>query len=134
LNCITLNYGAADPLILECAADALVADCRGPQGVTGDAARKVVTAALATPPEGPPLVSHVVPGDRVVIALAGNVPQEASVVAAVAGQLSAAGVRQEDMVVLQPPGAGVPPAAGDVGSAGRVRSRGRSGDGLSRRR
>ena len=119
MNCITLNYGAADPLILECAADALVADCRGPQGVTGDAARKVVTAALATPPEGPPLVSHVVPGDRVVIALAGNVPQEASVVAAVAGQLSAAGVRQEDMVVLQPPGAGVPPAAGDVGSAGR---------------
>lgn len=112
MHCIELKYGAADPLILECAADALVADCRGPDGRRGDAAHEAVTAALATPPEGPPLASHVVPGDRVVIAQAGSLPQSAAVVAAVTGQLVAAGVRPDDVVLLRAPGIG--PAPGDA--------------------
>ncbi len=116
MNCITLNYGAADPLILECANDALVADCRGPEGVKGESAHEAVAAALVTPPEGPPLASQVVPGDRVVIAQAGSVPQAAAVVAAVAEQLRAAGVQPEDMALLQPSGAGT--AAGGCGSGG----------------
>ena len=31
-----------------------------------------MTAAIAAPPHGPPLSAHVVPGDRVVIAIAGG--------------------------------------------------------------
>lgn len=42
---IRLDYGADDPLLLEVDDDALSADCRGPEGVAGEAARQLVTAA-----------------------------------------------------------------------------------------
>ena len=66
MKCITLAYGAKEPLVLEVDDDALVADCRGPVGVIGEAARTLVTAAVAATTLGPPLELHVVPGDRVV--------------------------------------------------------------------
>ena len=59
---ITLNYGADDPLLLEVADDALIADCRGPEGVVDAAARRLVAAAVGAPAEGPALELHVVPG------------------------------------------------------------------------
>jgi hypothetical protein len=67
VKCISLDYGADEPLLLEVDDDALVADCRGPEGVAGDAARQLVTAACSETESGLPLESHVVPGDRVAI-------------------------------------------------------------------
>lgn len=103
MKCITLDYGADEPLLLEVDDDALVADCRGPEGVSGEAARNRVTAALSTTKSGPPLEKHVVPGDRVAIGLAADVPQAAEVVAAVATRLIAAGVDAVDITVLRAP-------------------------------
>ena len=103
MKCITLDYGADEPLLLEVDDDALVADCRGPEGVAGEAVRQLVTAAFSSTKSGPPLESHVVPGDRVAIGLAGDVPQAAEVVAAVATRLVAAGVGLADITVLRAP-------------------------------
>jgi hypothetical protein len=116
VKCISLDYGAESPLLLEVDEHALVADCRGPEGVVGEAARRLVTAAFTTTQAGPPLGSHVVPGDRVAIGLAGDVPQAAEVVAAVATHLVAAGVAPDDITVLHAPpleplGAAVPQQA-----------------------
>lgn len=103
MKCITLAYGAEEPLVLEVDDDALVADCRGPTGVIGEAARTLVTAAVAATALGPPLELHVVPGDRVVIGLAGNVPQAVEVVTAVAERLIASGVEPADITLLHAP-------------------------------
>jgi hypothetical protein len=113
VKCIPLDYGDDEPLLLEVDDAALVADCRGPEGVTGDAAGQLVTAAFSATESGPPLESHVVPGDRVAIGLAADAPQAAEVVAAVATRLVAAGVDPADITVLRAPpleplGCGVP--------------------------
>ena len=97
---IALDYGASEPLVLEPEPGADIVDCAGPDGATGAAAEQLVAAALAAPPHGPPLQAHVVAGDRVVVALAGRVPQAEAVVAAVRGRLEAAGVSVEDVRVL----------------------------------
>jgi len=103
VKCITLAYGAEEPLVLEVDDDALVADCRGPAGVIGEAARTLVTTAVAATTLGPPLELHVVPGDRVVIGLAGDAPQAVEVVTAVAERLIASGVEPADITVLHAP-------------------------------
>ena len=100
VKCITLPYGSADPLLLEVDDDSLVADCRGPEGVVDLEARQRVTAALAATAEGPALESHVVPGDHVVISLAGAVPQADAVVAAVIERLVGAGIEAADITLL----------------------------------
>ena len=120
MKCIPLDYGADEPLLLEVDDDALVADCRGPEGVTGEAARQLVTAAFSGTQSGPPLEAHVVPGDRVAIGLAGDVPQVAVVAAAVTERLVAAGVESADITVLHAPaleGAALP-SVGDVPGIG----------------
>ena len=103
VKCIPLDYGADEPLLLEVNDDALVADCRGPEGVAGEAARQMVTAAFSSTESGPPLESHVVPGDRVAIGIAGDVPQANEVVAAASTRLVAAGVEPADITVLCAP-------------------------------
>ena len=103
VKCITLDYGADEPLLLEVDDDALVADCRGPEGVAGEAARQLVTAVFSSTESGPPLESHVVPGDRVAIGIAGDVPQANEVVAAASTRLVAAGVEPADITVLCAP-------------------------------
>ncbi|MFM7291433.1 MAG: hypothetical protein ACKO6B_09390 [Planctomycetia bacterium] len=100
---IPLDYGADEPLLLEVHDDALVADCRGPDGVTGAAAGRLVTAAIGDPQEGPPIESHVVPGDRLTIGLTGDVPQAAEVIRAVTERLIAAGAAPADITVLHGP-------------------------------
>ena len=100
MQAITLDYGADDPLILEVDPAAVVTDWRGPAGASNERVREIVEAGLSTPPDGPPLESHVVAGDRVVIALVGDVPQATAVVAAVAGRLAAAGVQPQDTLLL----------------------------------
>ena len=100
---LSLPFGPAAPLVLEVAESALVAECRGPEGAAAVAAESLVAAALAAPTDGPPLAAHVVPGDRVVIALCGRVPEASAVSRALARHLHAAGVSPEDIHLLQAP-------------------------------
>ena len=113
VKCIRLDYGADDPLLLEVDDDALVADCRGPEGVVGEAARQLVTAALASATAGPPLESHVVPGDRVAIGLTGDLPQAAEIATATVERLISAGIDPVDISLLH-----APPLVGSVSPLG----------------
>jgi hypothetical protein len=97
---ITLSSGSAEPLVLDVDRAALVANLAGPSGAAGAAAARLVAAATALPPDGPPLSAFAVPGDRVVIAVAGALPQAEQVVTVVTEQLAGAGVDQAGMTVL----------------------------------
>lgn len=105
---IALARSAAESIFLEVNESTLVADCRGPEGVAAEHADKLTTTAVATPLDGPALASHVVPGDRVAIALAGDVPQMAAVTAAVVEQLRRAGVSADDITLLHAAPLGAP--------------------------
>jgi len=59
---IEIDYGPADPLRLEIGRDALIGDCRGPDGTEGGAAGQIAATALRASAESP-LALHVVPGD-----------------------------------------------------------------------
>jgi hypothetical protein len=91
---------SSEPLELDLPEGTLVTECAGPPGVEGEAAARLVAEAVATPRHGPPLAAHVVPGDRVVIAVAGEIPCPAPVVEAVTGCLLAAGVAADDTSVV----------------------------------
>jgi hypothetical protein len=107
LTATTLDYGSADPLVLEAATGGSIVDCRGPEGASGAAATRLVEAAIDAPPQAPPLGAHVVAGDRVVVAVCGGAPQAGAVVAAVVGRLAAAGIAADDVrVLLAGPGEG----------------------------
>lgn len=105
---VELRSMATPPLVLEVRPAALVAELAGPAGATGPAAEHIVEAAISSPLAGPPLASHAVPGDRVVIAVAGGLPQARHVIAAVTAHLAEAGITGESLSILH---AG-PPAAG----------------------
>lgn len=96
---ISLGF-AAETLSLDLDAGTLVTECRGPEGLTGAAAADLVARAVASPLNGPPLAAHVVPGDRVVLAIAGDIPQAAAVRQAITTSLCAAGVAADDVTVL----------------------------------
>ncbi len=100
---ILLPYGGPEPLLLEPADADIAIDARGPLGVKGAATGKLVTAAVTATKRLPPLAAHVVPGDRVAIALAGPIPDAAVVVEAIRGQLESAGVAADDIALLQAP-------------------------------
>jgi hypothetical protein len=97
---ITIHSGREEPLLLEPASGTEVIECVGPEGMSEDAARELVLAAVASPADGPPLEAHVVPGDRAVVALAGAVPQAEAVLAAVTERLRIAGVEAADTRAL----------------------------------
>ena len=120
---IAIERHAAEPILLDVNEAILVADCRGPEGVADAQAEKLVAAAVAAPLDGPALARHVVPGDRVAIALAGDVPQMAAVTAAVVEQLCRAGVSSDDITLLhaaplEPLVAGRPVAEGEPVAGG----------------
>ena len=81
---------------------------RGPEGVDLDASVDVVRDALLQPVAGPALPDHVVPGDRVVIAQAGNLPGgqvlSDAIYRAILQSLQAGGVSPEDiqLVIARP--------------------------------
>lgn len=97
---ISLDSGGDEPLVVTPRAGSLIADCQGPEGVAGDAAGDMVAAALADETHAPRLVSHVVPGDRVVIALAGGIPERVSVVQAISRCLEKGGIAPADIAVV----------------------------------
>lgn len=98
---ISLAFGGESPLTLVPAAGALIADCQGPAGKGGAAAGDLVAEAINEPGDGPPLGAHVVPGDHVAIAVAGVIPQEEQVLAAVHRCLEGAGVAPDDITVVR---------------------------------
>lgn len=50
---IEIDYGPADPLRLEIGRDALIGDCRGPDGTEGGAAGQIAATALRASAESP---------------------------------------------------------------------------------
>jgi len=108
---ILLPYGAAEPLDIESAPRTLVADLAGPDGSAGAAAAGLVAAAVDAGTDGPPLAAHVVPGDRVTIAVSGTPPEVRQTVQALVAVLAAAGVGREDIRVLH---AGMQPLGPDA--------------------
>jgi hypothetical protein len=98
---IHLACGGDKPLALVPPAGALIAECRGPAGAAGAAVDDAVTRAINEPAASPPLGKHVVPGDRVAIAVAGPIPQEPHVLAAVQRCLEAAGAAAGDTVTVR---------------------------------
>ena len=112
---ILLDYGPADPLVLEPSDADIAVDARGPAGAKGEAAATLAAAAIDAPKKGPPLVAHVVPGDRVVLALAGGIPAAGRIVATLRSRLESAGISPDDLTVLQAPPLMVSPTS-DPGS------------------
>lgn len=102
MHAIPLDYGADEPLVLE-TADGCAEAFAPPEGACGAEATRLVAEAVAAPAHGPPLSAHVVDGDRVVIAIAGDVPQARFVAAAVRDCLLAARVAEGDVAVLLGP-------------------------------
>lgn len=113
MNRIELRSGATPSLVVEVRPAALVAELIGPAGATGSDAERLVEAALSTPLDGPPLTAHAVPGDRVVIAVAGGMPQARHVIAAVKARLADAGITDDSLAILHagPAAAGLDAAA-----------------------
>jgi hypothetical protein len=114
---IRLRNGSDEPLLLAVEPGTFVAEFHGPEGVAGEAAREMIGRAVAAPACGPPLLAHVVPGDRVAVAVAGVVPGDEQVLAAVSGSLTSAGVATDAITVLRGPAlepfaTGPRPAAG----------------------
>lgn len=103
---IALDYGGDEPLALTPRADSVIAECQGPEGVAGDAAAEIVAAALIDETYAPPLAAHVVPEDRVVIAIAGGIPQREPVVGAVRRCLEMAGITPADITLVDAAPAG----------------------------
>jgi hypothetical protein len=101
VTAIPIDYGADDPLVIEPGAGSILHDCRGPRGVTGDDAVRLIAAALGDADHGPPLAAHVVAGDRVVVAIAEAVPQAAAAEAAVREVLAGAGLDPGQVTVLR---------------------------------
>ena len=97
---ISLDF-ATETRSLDLDPGTLVTECRGPEGFTGEAAVEMVTAALETAGHVPPLAAHVVPGDKVVLAIAGDVPQIAAVRQAVLSCLEEAEIAVNDISLLR---------------------------------
>jgi len=106
----------AGPLELDLAEGTLVTEFRGPEGVAGEAATRLVAEAVGANTHGPPLAAHVVPGDRAAVAIAGDVPQAEAVLAAVRGCLATGGVAAGDITVLAAAPLDATPAAAPAGA------------------
>jgi nickel-dependent lactate racemase len=97
-----LRYGADSILEIDLDASALLADCQTPRGEALVDPIAATASALAAPLDFPPLRQAVIPGDRVVLALGGGVPQAPVIVAAVVADVIKAGVAAGDICILRP--------------------------------
>jgi nickel-dependent lactate racemase len=96
-----LRYGASGSLELAVDDDALVAYCDAPRGEALRDVSQAVEHALREPLGFPPLAKSVVPGDKVVLALAEQVPQAAAIVQRVIEVLAASGIEARDVTLLR---------------------------------
>ena len=104
---IDLDYAAAGPLALAVGSASLLANLEGPAGLSPAALATALAETLGQPLSGPPLRQHVVPGDRVVIALPPRLPGDTTtldvVVQGLTESLAAGGVDPSDITVLVAP-------------------------------
>lgn len=96
----SLRYGAESQLQLELPESIEIFDHSSPHGPEVADPTAAVMQALAAPIGYPPLIEATVPGDRVVIAVEGTVPQAESIVAGCLRTLLNARARPEDILVL----------------------------------
>jgi nickel-dependent lactate racemase len=96
-----MRYGTDSTLRIDLPDDIDVTDCTAPHGVPLDDPVAAVAAALADPLNFPALSRAVVPGDRVVLALDGGVPQSAAAVAAVVHTLMEGRIEPHDITILR---------------------------------
>lgn len=96
-----LNYGTASAVELNFPPDAFVAQCGAPRDAALADAVAAVLAALAAPLDYPPLAAATVPGDRIAITLANDLPQPAQLVAGAVQALLHAGVEPSHITLLQ---------------------------------
>lgn len=86
-----------------------MANQQGPAGIADTAA--AIEAAVTQPIAGPPLASHVVPGDRVVIGLAGHLPGGSTTLdtlqTVLTDQFISGGVAEDDITFLTAPPLGL---------------------------
>jgi hypothetical protein len=97
---ISLDTGGDESVLLSPRGGSLIADCRGPEGVTGAGADDMVAVAISDEQKAPPLGSHVVPGDRVVIAVSGGIPEREPVLRAIHRSLEMAGMNPSDSTLF----------------------------------
>jgi nickel-dependent lactate racemase len=97
---LSLRYGSDSTLEIDLAAGALVAAFQTPRGDVLSDPKGATAAALAKPLDFPPLRQAVVPGDRVVLALAGDVPRGPAIVTAVIADVIEVGVAPGDICIL----------------------------------
>jgi nickel-dependent lactate racemase len=95
-----LRYGDGQSIDLDFPEGVLLAACEVPRGTPLDDTRKAVGVALDLPVGFPPLARGTTPGDHVVLALDRDVPEAASIVAAMIDYLLQAGVEAEGISVL----------------------------------
>ena len=104
---IDLDYAAAGPLALAVGSASLLANLEGPAGLSPAALATALAETLSQPLSGPPLRQHVVPGDRVVIALPPRLPGDTTtldlVVQGLTESLAAGGVDPGDITFLVAP-------------------------------
>jgi hypothetical protein len=98
---IELAAGHDEPIRLARRKSQRSFECRGPQGICDAAAVDRALQAVRQPQAGPPLAAHVVDGDRIVVAVAADVPQNQAILQSVVSTLAEAGATDDRIEVLR---------------------------------
>jgi hypothetical protein len=96
-----LSYGLNSTIEYEPPQSARLVRWEGPRDEPIRDVRTATAAALAQPLGFPPLGRAIVPGDKVVLALDGDVPRAAEIVAAAVEALVDGGVNASNITILQ---------------------------------
>jgi len=97
---VHLRYGKGDALSCDVESEQVMAVRIAPPAVADLA--ESLTEAIRHPVEFPPLHKSVFPGDRVVLAVDPNLPAAETFIAGMCSEMTAASIRPEDILVLQP--------------------------------
>jgi nickel-dependent lactate racemase len=101
-NTTDFTFGTNRKIAFDFPSGVLVADLKGPPAASINATT-ATTRAIEAPLDFPPLRQAIVPGDRIVLALAPGVPEGPKVVAAIVTTLTTAGAVPEDITVVRTP-------------------------------
>lgn len=100
----TVDYSGGS-LDLSLDPERVVATWSGPPGRSGQEVATEVRERLLSPLDFPPIQRAVVPGDRVVIAVDGDIPERSAILGPIVDLLESAGVARGDILILIAPGA-----------------------------
>lgn len=105
---ITVAYGSGQTFVANLPAANVLGRARGPESLTDVTA--AARDAVKHPLDFPPLSEAAVPGDRVVIPIARNVPAADEILLAVWESLESKGVSPDDVTILNPAAIDSPPS------------------------